>query len=129
MIQIQIKLKMKLTNLMKSHLKSLRRKQQTKRVYVSHCRSAMDFAGLAWQPWLWRRDEDKPKEAAKKLERAQNKCLRTITGQAEKCPVEALQCESGIAPYVKSTMKANIMKGREKGLRMPDDHPRKKILE
>ena len=96
------------------------RKQNLKRIYVAFCRSVFDYAAISWQPWL-------ADSNILKLERAQNRCLRIITGQAKSTHVEALRIESEIPSYG-SIMKANIMKGREKALRAVEDHPRRECL-
>ena len=104
------------------------KKHQLKRIYYSHCRSPMDSSAIAWQPWLWNTDMSHPHSNANKLEKAQSRCLRVITKQSKSCPLEALRLESNIPSY-QSNMRYNIIRGREKGLRLPDDHPRKKILD
>ena len=96
------------------------RKQHLKRIYVAFHRSIFDYAAIAWQPWLAKHNIDK-------LEIAQNRCIRLITGQAKSSHIESLRLESEISSY-ESIMKANIMKGREKALRCPPDHPRNKCL-
>jgi ribonuclease HI len=93
------------------------RKQDLRKVFLAHIRSVLDFAGCAWQPWL-------SKTNICKLERAQNKALRLITGQAKSSPVEALRAEADVSSFT-SNIRANCMRSMEKAHRLPEDHPRK----
>ena len=93
------------------------RKQDLRKVYISHIRSVLHYAGAGWQPFL--HDQN-----IKVLERAQNRCLRIITSQTTSTPFECLRAESGI-PSMRSTVEASCMRSREKALRLPDDHPRR----
>ena len=92
------------------------RKSDLRRVFSSHIRSVMNYAGAAWQPWL----SDTNVSA---LETAQNRCLRIITTQSATTPTEALRAESGIGSMA-SCVRANTLRSREKALRLPSDHPR-----
>ena len=58
-----------------------------------------------------------------KLERAQNKALRIVTGQYNSTPVGALLLESGIVSY-KTHSKRLTSIAAEKAERLPPDHPR-----
>jgi ribonuclease HI len=58
------------------------------------------------------------------LDRAQNKALRLITGQFKDTPLEALRYEAGVCSY-QTHMDRNILKSREKALRLPAIHPRR----
>ena len=71
----------------------------------------------AWQLWLSQTHVDS-------LERAQNRCLRLITTQALCAPIEALRAESELGS-MQATISANILRSGEKGLRLPNDHPRR----
>jgi ribonuclease HI len=62
-----------------------------------------------------------------KLERAQNKALRIVTGQYSSTPVEALRLESGISSY-KTHSKRLACIAAEKADRLPPDHPRNAAL-
>ena len=104
------------------------RKSKLKQLFLAHCQSVMNYAAIAWQPWIWSTNFTKPTENMNKLERAQNRCLRIITTQESSCPVEALQLESNVKSY-NSTIRANIMKGSQKIYHLPDDHPRKQCLD
>ena len=97
------------------------RKEDLKRVYLSHIRSVIDYAGSSWQPWLSNTN-------IKVLETAQNRCLRQITTQALSAPVEALRAETGVLS-LQSTIQANIVRSKEKALRLPTDHPRRIAFE
>ena len=103
------------------------RKEDLKRVYISHIRSILDYAGSSWQPFMAKIKIDEPFKAKNKidaLEKVQNKCLRIITTQAKSTPVEALRAETGV-PSIRSIVIANCMKSREKALRLPENHPRR----
>ena len=97
------------------------RKEDLKRVYLSHIRSVIDYAGSSWQPWLSNTN-------TKALETAQNRCLRLITTQALSAPVEALRAETGVLS-LQSTIQANTVRSKEKALRLPTDHPRRIAFE
>ena len=55
------------------------RKEQLRRVYLAAQRSVLDYAAAAWQPWL-------SDSQLNKLEVAQNKALRIVTGQYSSTP-------------------------------------------
>ena len=93
------------------------RKEDLRKIYLSHVQSVLNFASSSWQPWLINKYVDK-------LEVVQNQCLRVITTQAKSSPVEALRAETRI-PSIKSTIHANCLRSYEKAMRMNDDHPRK----
>ena len=93
------------------------RKQDLRKVYFSHIRSVLNFAGSAWQPWISNTNIGK-------LERTQNKALRLITGQAKSSPVDALRAEANI-PSFESVITANYMRSWEKAHRLPENHPRR----
>ena len=92
------------------------RKPDLRKIYLSLVGSILNYAGAAWQPWL-------SQTHINSLERAQNRCLRLITTQALCAPTEALRAESEIGS-LQATISANILRSREKGLRLPSDHPR-----
>ena len=91
-------------------------RDQLKAVYLSSIRSIMDYGGAGWQPWL------KPSNVAI-LERSQNKALGRVTGQHVGSPFGSKNLEAGIPTY-ETTIKRNCLKAQEKGLRLPDDHPK-----
>ena len=80
----------------------------------------MDYAAAAWQPWL-------SETQMQKLERAQNKALRIVTGQYNSTPVEALRLESGIVSYRTHSKRLTSI-AAEKADRLPPDHPRNVAL-
>ena len=92
------------------------RKPDLRKIYLSLFGSILNYAGAAWQPWL-------RQIHINSLDRAQNRCLRLITTQALCAPVEALRAESEVGS-VAVRISANILRSREKGLRLPKDHPR-----
>jgi hypothetical protein len=50
----------------------------------------LDNAAAAWQPWL-------SDTQMQKLERAQNKALKIVTGHYKYTPIGALRLEAGVA--------------------------------
>ena len=92
------------------------KKHDLKRVYQSHILSVIHYAGGGWQPWLSNTN-------ILKLETAQNRALRLITGQGMSSPVEALRAEAGI-PSITTQIRRNCVHIREKALRLPANHPR-----
>ena len=93
------------------------RKQHLNKVYHSIIKSRLDYAGPAWQANL----ADCNRLS---LDRAQNKALRLISGQFKDSPLPALRFETGIPSY-QTHMDRNILKSREKALRLPEEHPRR----
>ena len=96
------------------------RKENLRKVFLTTQRSVLDYAAAAWQPWL-------SETQMQKLERAQNKALRIVTGQYNSTPVEALRLESGIVSY-KTHSKRLMSIAAEKADRLPPDHPRNVAL-
>ena len=96
------------------------RKENLRKVYLTTQRSVLDYAAAAWQPWL-------SETQMQKLERAQNKALRIVTGQYNSTPVEALRLESGVVSY-KTHSKRLTSIAAEKADRLPPDHPRNVAL-
>jgi len=92
------------------------RKENLRRVYLTTQRCVLDYAAAAWQPWL-------SDSQMQKLERAQNKALRIVTGQYNSTPTEALRLESGVVSY-KTHSKRLASIAAEKADRLPPVHPR-----
>ena len=92
------------------------RKEDLRKVYLSHVQSTITFASSAWQPWL-------SKNNINRLDSVQNKCLRLITSQAKSSPLESLRAETRI-PSISSIIDANCLKSSEKAFRLPSNHPR-----
>jgi ribonuclease HI len=82
--------------------------------------SVLHYCSAGWQPWL-------SDSAVGMLDRAQNKCLRLITGQLATTPVEALRCEARV-PAVLTTLRRKAALALEKSLRLPPTNPRRTIL-
>ena len=99
-----------------SHSKWGWRKEQVMRIYNSHLKSRMDYAGWAWQSNLSDRNYNR-------LEILQNRALRIATGQHRNCPTEAKRAELGAVSYKTSSERA-IVKARVKATGLPADHPR-----
>ena len=89
-------------------------------MYIATQRSVLDYAAAAWQPWL-------SDSQLKKLEVAQNKALRLVTGQYSSTPTEALRLEAGVESY-RTHSERNITIAAEKADRLPPDHPRHTAL-
>lgn len=92
------------------------RKNDLRKVFLSHIHSIMNFAGISWQSWL-------SGAQIKRLQVAQNPCLRIITTTAAGAPVPALHYETSI-PTVAQTIQMNCLKSFEKAVRMDLEHPR-----
>ncbi len=97
------------------------RKPDLRKVFLSHIGSLIHYAGSGWQPWL-------SASRVRDLQRLQNRALRLITTQAASSPEEALHAESRILP-VQQTIRAALLRSREKALRLPRDHPRRVAFE
>ena len=97
------------------------RKNYMKRVYNAQVKPVMDYAAHCWQPWISNTN-------MQRLERAQNNCLRKITGHIKSSPIEAVRLETGVCSYA-TTSKRHTLIAKEKALRNPDDHPSKKAIE
>jgi ribonuclease HI len=91
-------------------------KYQVMRIYNSHLKSRMDYAGFAWQPYLSITNYNR-------LETIQNRALRIATGQYQRCPSEAKRAELGAISYRTSSERA-IVRARVKAICLPHDHPR-----
>ena len=97
------------------------RKEDLLKIYTGHVSSVSDYAGFSWIP-------STAKSHLERLERAQNKALRLVTGQYRSTRVEALRAECGL-PSMKVHMDRLIVKSREKAIRLPEDHPRRLAAE
>jgi ribonuclease HI len=95
------------------------RTELLRKLFITCVRSGMDYAGAAWQPWL-------SETAMGRLERAQNKALRLVTGQLKSTPVEALRLEAMVPSYA-TLSKRNSCIAYEKSLRLPDNNPRRTV--
>ena len=84
------------------------KKHSLRRVFTATQRSIMEYAAAAWQPFC-------TKTQINKLEVAQNKCLRLISGQYANSHRDALHLETGIPTY-KTHSKQLIATAYEKGL-------------
>ena len=91
------------------------RKQNLVTVYHGMVKSKMDYAGPAWQGNTCH---------IGKLDVAQNRALRIITGQFKDTPLETLRAESGV-PSIKTHVDRNLLISKEKALRNNGNHPRR----
>ena len=99
-----------------SHSKYGWKKDQVMRIYNSHLKSRLDYAGWAWQPYLSVTNYNR-------LETIQNRAFRIATGQHQRCPTEAKRAELGAISY-KTCSERAIAKSRVKATCLPADHPR-----
>ena len=97
------------------------KKKTLRKVYVSTQRSVLDYAGAAWHPYL-------SNTQFQKLETAQNKALRAITGHCSSTPIEALRLESGIPSY-RTQSNRLIAVSHQKAIRRDQDHPMTAVLQ
>tara|TARA_B110001454_G_scaffold192176_1_gene192306 strand:+ start:1042 stop:4992 length:3951 start_codon:yes stop_codon:yes gene_type:complete len=97
------------------------RKRNLRSIYITMQRSILDYAAAGWQPWLTKTQFDR-------LEVAQNTCLRAITGQYQNTSVEILRLEANIPSY-RTHSNRLIATAYEKGMRLPEDHPRRSALQ
>ena len=84
-------------------------------IYQSMILSKMDYAGPAWQGNTFHID---------KLDKAQNKALRLITGQFKDTPLDALRAEAGVVSF-QTRVNRNLLISKEKALRLDENHPRR----
>ena len=96
------------------------KKHNLRRIYIAMHRSIMDFAAPAWQPWLSPTSFDS-------LERAQNKCLKIITGVYQGSNLECRRIEADIPSY-KTHSSQLIAMSYEKGMRLPNGHPKRDAI-
>jgi ribonuclease HI len=92
------------------------KKRNLRRIFITTQRSILDYAAAAWQPWLL------PTQF-KRLETAQNRCLRIVTGQYANTDLELLRLEADVPSYRTHSNRLTAT-AYEKGLRLPDGHPR-----
>ena len=97
------------------------KKDKLTQIFTAHASSTAEFAGFAWMP------SAAPTHLSR-LERAQNKLLRTITGQYKATPIEALRLECGL-PSFKTSEERLSLKAAEKAIRLPANHPRRIAFE
>ena len=95
------------------------RKQNLVTVYHGMVKSKMDYAGPAWQGNTCH---------IGKLDVAQNRALRIITGQFKDTPLETLRAESGVQSF-KTHVERNLLISKEKALRNDKNHPRRLAYE
>ena len=92
------------------------RKEYLTQLYSAFIHSLSTYAGFAWLPCT-------AKSNKRKIERAQNKALRLVTGQYKATPTEALRLECGLISFDTEAFRM-IAKSAEKAERLPMDHPR-----
>ena len=95
------------------------RKQSLRTVFLATQRSVIDYASPAWQPYISATQMDK-------LDVAQNKALRLITGHHLSTPREALRIEAGVSSCT-TYRDRNAVIAYEKALRLPKGHPRRTL--
>ena len=97
------------------------RKHSLRRVFTATQRSIMDYSAAAYHPYL-------SGTQMEKLEVTQRKCIRLITGQYSNTNKDALYLESSIPTY-STHSKRLIATAYEKGMRQPDNHPRRTAID
>ena len=97
------------------------KKKSLRPVFLATQRSVLDYASPAWQPYLSNTQMDR-------LEVAQNKALRLITGHHHSTPVEALRIEAGVSSCYTYRDRLAVI-AYEKALRLPEGHPRRTLAE
>jgi hypothetical protein len=85
------------------------KKRNLRRIFITTQRSILDYAAAAWQPWL------SPTQF-KRLETAQNRCLRIVTGQYANTDLELLRLEANVPSYRTHSNRLTAT-AYEKGLR------------
>ena len=86
------------------------------RFFNAFARPCLDYCAAAWQPYL-------SPSSFQLLERAQNRGLRTATGQLRTTPVEALRLETA-SPSYSTISKRLCLTAYEKSLRLPHSRDR-----
>ena len=97
------------------------KKEYLIRIFTAFVNSAAEYGGFAGMP-------SAAKSHIERLEKAQNKALRLVTGQYMETPVVALRKECGLL-NVSTQINRLIMKSSEKAIRLTEDHPRRIALE
>ena len=91
-------------------------KQHLRTVHLALQATVLNYAAPAWQPFLSPSELDR-------IQKAQNKSLRIITGQYNSTPVEAQRAEANIPSYKTTSQRLTVI-SYEKALRLPLNHPR-----
>ena len=85
------------------------RKKELTKIYNGQVRQVLDYGAAAWQPWI-------SDTNIQRLERANQKALRMVTGQSMGTPMEAIHAEAGVPDYA-TIRKRNILIASEKALK------------
>ena len=90
---------------------------------VFHCliKSKLGYSAAAWQGNIAECHK-------KKLDAAQNRGLRLITGQFKDTPLEALRAEARIPSY-RTQIDRSLLISKEKALRQDEQHPRRRAFD
>ena len=96
------------------------KKRNLRRIYITMQRSILDYAAAGWQPWL------SPAQF-NHLETTQNTCLKAVTGQYFNSSSEIVRLEANVPSY-RTHSNRLIALAYEKGMRLPDHHPRKTAI-
>ena len=89
-------------------------------VFHAMLSSVLNYCSAGWQPWL-------SDSGVSILDRAQNKCLRRITGQHATTPIEALHCEAQV-PAMRTILRRRAALAYEKSCRLQPTNPRRHLL-
>lgn len=97
------------------------KRRQLRTVYLATSHSRMKYCAASWMPWA-------ADSTLQRLEVAQNRCLRVITGQHSSTPTDSLRIETGI-PSVRTLRDRSAAEAMERSLRLPQSNPRKAVAE
>ena len=90
-----------------------------RRVFRAIPLSIASYCGAGWQPWL-------AKSTVAMLDRAQNRCLRAVSGLRSLAPVESVRLEAGI-PSFETLIRRNAAIALEKSYQLGESNPRREI--
>ena len=67
--------------------------EDQRRIYLQYVRTVLEYASEGWSPWL-------APTNLEKLDKIQNKALRTASRLAKGCPIDFLRLETNVEPLV-----------------------------
>lgn len=92
-----------------------------RKIYITKMRTIMDYAASAYQPWI-------SKTQLEKLDNAQNRCLKAISGVYQTSNLECRRIEVDLPSY-QTHSKQLIATAYEKAIRMPPGHPNRDAID
>ena len=90
-------------------------------LYLTYVRSALEYAGPSWYPWL-------SATSKRQIEAVQNDSLRIMSRMSKTTPIDFLRCETGIEP-LELRMTKNNMITFERYRRLEKDDNRRRMME